>query len=156
MSPPYRLAATQRKVCCHFSCSATPPVNFAQYYTAFCDGWRELLFLGMWGVKTIEILIKRETVHRDVKTNRGVASLVRGQTVTDLHGYSAPGHGFRCCVSPWWYNKHQVSQQGSSYWLPAPVMPGNDDMTRGGGSSVATVFICVGKSTLKNKDEMGR
>ncbi len=43
-------------------------------------------------VETIEILIKRETVsvHRDVKTNWGVASLVRGQTVTDLHGYSAP------------------------------------------------------------------
>lgn len=48
MSPPHRLAAIQGKVCCHFSCSADLPVNFAQYYTAFCDGWRELQFLGMW------------------------------------------------------------------------------------------------------------
>lgn len=55
------------------------------------------------------------------------------------------------------YNEHQVSQQGSSSWLPTLVMPGYDDMMEGGssvtGSTFTTVVICVVKSTLKNKDK---
>jgi len=75
----------------------------------------------------------------------------------DVYRLTVAGPGFQCCILLLWYSKHQVSQQGSSSWLLILVMQGNDDLMECcsfiTGSTFQTVVICVGKSTVKNKDE---